>query len=195
MLGRFEGKVVSAGITTYKKDGVDKPRFVVKIQCIPKPDQKDGEGKQVNPFVREFSTTYVEGDNQMYADEAFMRMGYMWTEENFADFSDISRWNPDAKFEAVIHEEDGVDKDGNPKKFEKVKSIWEVQSYEVKNALAQDQVVNIMAGLSLPQGKSAAMREKIKEKNGGKMPEPKPKTETAPAGQADNSFAADDIPF
>ena len=131
----------------------------------------------------------------MYADEAFMRIGYLWTEENFTDFSDLSKWNADAQFEAVIHEEDGVDKDGNAKKFEKVKSIWEVQSYEIKNALASSDVVNIMTGLQLAPGKSAAMREKIMAKNGGQMPAPKPQESTQQAGTYDASFAADDIPF
>lgn len=195
MLGRFKAQVVSAGIRTYtdKKDGKTKPQFVVKLKCLPGQDQKDDQGKQVQPFIREWTGTYNEGDNQMYTDEALMRMGYLWAEDNFIDFDDLANgWNSEASFEAVIDERDGVDQQGNAKKFEFVKSIWEVASTEIKNKLAKNDVVNVMSGLQLPSGKAAAMREKVKAKNGGKMPEKK----ADPAPQQNNaSFAADDIPF
>lgn len=195
MLGRFKGKVVSAGITSYvdKRDGQTKPRFVLKIQCIPGPNDKV-DGKAVLPFIREWSATYVEGDNRKYTDEALMTAGYLYGDEGFADFDDLKNgWNEAAEFEVVVHEEEGKDQDGNPKMFEKIKSIWGLRSTEVKNALAKDDVVNVMKGLQLPTGHAAAMRERIKEKNGGKLPEKKAADQTAPAQDA--SFASDDIPF
>jgi hypothetical protein len=195
MLGRFKGKVVSAGITSYvdKKDGQTKPRFVVKVQCITGPNDKDAQGKQVQSFIREWSATYVEGDNRKYTDEALMLLGYLYGDEGFADFDDIvNGWNSEAEFEAVVHEEPGKDQNGNEKMFEKIKSIWRSNSTEVKNALAKDDVVNVMKGLSLPSGHAAAMRERIKEKNGGKLPGKKPAEQKV---STDASFASDDIPF
>jgi hypothetical protein len=196
MLGRFKAQVVSAGVTTYQKDGQTKPRFVVKVKCIPSPDQKDAQGKQAHPFIREWSGTYNEGDNQKYTDEAIVRMGYLYQEDNFADFDDLANaWNADAAFEVVIDERPG--QEGTPnagKMFEFVKSIWEVQSTEIKNAIAKDQVVSVMAGLTLP-GHAAAMREKIKAKNGGKMPEKKVAHDVSGSQPNPAPFAQDDIPF
>lgn len=201
MLGRFKAKVVSAGIRTYQKDGQTKPQFAVKLQCIPSPEQKNEQGNQAHPFIREWTGTYNEGDNQKYTDEALLRMGYLYQEDNFVDFDDLHNgWNAEAAFEVVIDQREGKDaqgniqtnQDGSPKMFEYVKSVWEVQSTEIKNAIAKDQVVSIMSGLTLP-GHSAAMREKIKQKNGGKMPEKKPASTQAQTNDA--SFAADDIPF
>lgn len=193
MLGRFKAQVVSAGMRTYtdKKDGKTKPQLVVKLKCIPSPEQKNEQGNPAHPFIRDWTGTYNEGDNQKYTDEALMRMGYLYQEDKFIDFDDVlNAWNADAAFEVVIDEKAGTTPDTADKMFEYVKSIWEVASTEIKNAIAKDQVAHVMDGLVLP-GHAAAMREKIKAKNGGKMPE---KKASAPQ-QNDTSFAADDIPF
>lgn len=194
MLGRFKAQVVSAGIRTYQKDGKSKPQFVVKLKCIPSPDQKNEQGNPAHPFMRDWTGTYNEGDNQKYTDEALVRMGYLYSEDGFIDFDDLHNgWNTDANFEVIIDEKAGTG-DQSDKMFEFVKSIWEVASKEIKNAIAKDQVVTVMAGLTLP-GHAAAMREKIMMKNGGKMPAKKaaPQSESI---TSDASFAADDyIPF
>lgn len=187
-LGRFKAQVVSAGLRTYQKDGQTKPQFVVKLKCLPTPEQKDEDGKPIHPFMREWTGTYNEGDNQKYTDEALMRMGYLYSEDGFVDFDDLKNaWNTEAAFEVVIDEKAGVGEQSE-KMFEFVKSVWEVASTDIKNAIAKEQIVTVMSGLTLP-GHAAAMREKIKAKNGGKMPEKK-KEETASA-----SFADDTIPF
>lgn len=196
MLGRFKAQVVSAGIRTYQKDGQTKPQFAVKLRLTPSPEQKNDQGQQAHPFIREWTGTYNEGDNRMYTDEALMRMGYLYQDDNFADFDDlINGWNPDAVFEAVIDEREGTTPETAGKFFEYVKSIWEVQSTEIKNALAKDAVVNVMAGLQLGPGHAANMRDKIKSKNNGQMPKPKGTTTQTSAQTHDASFAADDIPF
>lgn len=190
-LGRFKAQVVSAGLRTYQKDGQTKPQFVVKLKCLPTPEQKDEDGKPIHPFMREWTGTYNEGDNQKYTDEALMRMGYLYSEDGFVDFDDLKNaWNTEAAFEVVIDHRAGNTPETSEKMFEFVKSVWEVASTDIKNAIAKEQIVTVMSGLTLP-GHAAAMREKIKAKNGGKMPEKK-KDETI---TSDATFAADDIPF
>lgn len=188
MLGRFKAQVVSAGIRTYQKDGQTKPQFVVKVKCLPTAEQKDDQGKAILPFIRDWTGTYNEGDNQKYTDEALLRLGYLYSEDAFADFDDlVNGWNAEAQFEVVIDERAGTG-ENSEKMFEFVKSVWEVRSTEIKNAIAKDQVVSVMSGLTMP-GHAAAMREKIKAKNGGKMPEKK--KEEVPA----STFVDDSIPF
>jgi hypothetical protein len=195
MLGKFKAEIISAGIRSYVKDGVTRPQFCVKLRIIPGPDSA---GKEQASFIREWTGTYNEGDNRKYTDEALMQMGYLYQAENFADFEDLeSGWTKN-DFDAVIDERAG--QAGTPnadKMFEYVKSIWGPSSTDIKNALAKDAVVNIMAGLQIPQGHAAMMREKIKEKNNGQAPKAgagPAKAEVTKAAEA-KKFADEDVPW